>query len=272
MRKRKLESKSSDTVDKAGSAMAAPATRLAALRGYPFVVGLISMAVLTTAASMMGSLELVWGGVFLTAAVVFLAIVGYAASPYGGAGSIVGIFVLALPLFVAPAVIDVPLLGIIVEGQIPQASGSRWAAGYRLTEAALRTELKASQVIVTPRKPRGGGSWPVTYTVVPVVPADWTPSEPVRFWLVAQSGTSAPADWTATSTSGVRLGQDDDRDRAIIAIAEKAGLVSADTRILIRWTPNPDQELKSAWLSLAVIIGVAAIAWTATVAVFRVRG
>jgi len=245
--------------------------RLAARRGYPFLAGLVSMAVLTTAAPMMGSLELVWGGVFLAVSVVLLAVVGYGASPYGGAGSIVGIFVLALPFFVAPAVIDVPLLGGVVEGAIPQASRSRWAAGYRLTDASLRTDLKTSQVIVTPRKPRSGGGWPVTYTAAPVVPAGWTPSEPVHFWIVAQSGANMPADWNETSTFGVRLGPDDDRDRAIIAIAQKTGLVSADTRILLRWTPDPDQELRPAWLSLAVIVAVGAIAWTATVAFFRAR-
>ncbi len=223
------------------------------------------MAVLTVATPMLGGLELVWRAVFFSAGVVFLAVIGFR----GAAGSVVGIFVLALPLFVAPSV--VPLIGGVAEGPIPQASRAWWATGFRLTDATVRTDLKVSHVIITPRGRRGGGGWHVTYSAAPVVPAGWTPSEPVHFWLVAQSGTLDPGDWSAASTSGVRLGQDDSRDEAMAAIARKTGLVSADTRILLRWRADPGEEMKSAWLSLGVIIGVAAIAWAVTVIVCRER-
>lgn len=230
-----------------------------------FVLGLVSMAVLTAAMPMLGALELVWRAVFFSAAVVFVAVIGFR----GAAGSVVGIFVLALPLFVAPTVVDSPLIGGVAEGPVPLASRAWWATGFRLTDAVARTDLKASHVLVTPRGRRGGGGWPVTYSAAPVVPRGWTPSEPVHFWLVAQSGTLDPGDWTEASTSGIRLGQDDLRNEAIAAIARKAGLVSADSRVLIRWRADPGERVTSAWLSLGMIIGVAAIAWTVTVLVCR---
>ncbi len=237
------------------------------------ILGLVSMAALTLAAPMTGSLEMIWRAVPFFASVVFLAVVGYSASAYGGAGSIVGIFVLALPLFVAIPMVDMPLLGGVAEGPVSQASRAWWATGFRLTDATLRTDLKVSQFMTTPRsKSRGGGGGrAVTYTVAPVVPAGWTPSDPVHFWVVGQSGMNAQPDWSQPSTSGVRLNQDDLRDQAIEAIAQKTGLVSADTRILLRGTPDPEKELRSAWLLLGLIIGIAAIAWTLTVVACRSR-
>lgn len=225
------------------------------------------MAVLTAATPMLWSLELVWRAIFFFTGVVFLAVIGFR----GAAASVIGIFVLALPPFCALGTVDKPLIGVVAEGTIPQASRAWWATGFRLTDATVRTDLKISHVIITPRGRRGGGGVHVTYSAAPVVSADWTPSEPVHFWLVAQSGTLDPGNWSEASTSGVRLGQDDSRDEAIAAIARKTGLVSADTRILLRWRADPGEEMKSAWLLLGVIIGVAAIAWTVTVLVFRER-
>lgn len=230
------------------------------------LVGVASVAILTWMAPMLGRLELVWRAVFLVPGIVFLATVGFRASPLGGPFAYVGLFMLAVPPFVALGAIDVPLVGGVAVGPVETATEAWWATGFRLTDAVVRADLKSSvdlEVVTSSSKPRRTSL--ITFQAVPVVSSDWTKAQPVRVWMIDYR--KQPIDWSRMSAAGVRWRQDDDNDRAIGEIEKRTGLVSAEGRILLIADADPDGNLRSQIEWLVWIVGIASLLWTVFVGV-----
>ncbi|MGE0421502.1 MAG: hypothetical protein AB7O88_04525 [Reyranellaceae bacterium] len=230
------------------------------------LLGVASIAILTWAAPMLGRLELVWRAVFLVPAIVFLATVGFRASPLGGVPAYIGLFLLAVPPLVALGAVDTPLVGGVAVGPVEMATDAWWATGFRLTDAVVRADLKSTvnlEVVTSANKPRRTAM--IAFQAAPVVSREWTAAQPVRVWMIEYR--KPPIDWSQVPAAGVRWRQDDDNDRAIEAIETRARLVSADGRILLMAHADPEDKLRSQMLWLGWIIGVASLAWTAFVVV-----
>jgi hypothetical protein len=198
--------------------------------------------------------------VILALAVAGIGLVMVAIMAFGEVWStIAAIILIVTPPFAVTVVIDVQLAGPIVAATVAEAPQSRWAAGFQLSDATLRTDLAAT--VTTARRGRNGTFYD-SFTAAPVVGPDWRRGQLVAVWAIAD-GTAAPAEWSSPSAGGLlRLVPDDRHDEVIDRLMRRRGLGTLPEAVIGRWAPDPAAALGAAWLALAEILGAAGVAWS----------
>ena len=186
-------------------------------------------------------------GAFLSEHAVLLWVFGWAVGGWGG------------------ALID-EQVGYWVRGVRPDAPATRMAeagrAGLvRLTSAELRTELTGQQTRTTTNL-RNQTRYTQSWSVTPLVPAGWTPGQPVPAWAVFEG---APTAWD-TRMAAVPLhvgnyGSSGWRSRGhylgVVRAAERAhGLSSAPDAPLFLLVDSLDGELRRERLWFWATLGV----------------
>jgi hypothetical protein len=169
------------------------------------------------------------------------------------------LIVMVTPPFAATLVVDVPVVGPIVETSVATAPQSPWAAGYRLTDATLRTDLAAT--FTTVRQGRRGAQFYDTFTVAPVVGAGWQRGDPVAVWALA-SGRAQPPEWAQPGCCLVRLLANEKHDEVVDRAMRRLGLGAVPDSVIGRWVADPARARSLAWGQLVMILGGACVAWT----------
>jgi hypothetical protein len=171
--------------------------------------------------------------------------------------TIAAILVMVTPPFAVAVVIDVPLVGPVVETTVVEAPASRWAAGFILRDATLRADLGGT--VTTARRGRGRAVFYDSFTAAPVVAADWRRGQLVTVWAVAD-GNTAPPEWSRPGGL-IRVLETDKQDEVIDRLMRRHGLGTVPGRVIGRWVPDPAAARSAAWLELALLLGGACAAW-----------
>lgn len=139
---------------------------------------------------------------------------------------------------------------------------------FRFHDAVVRADYAVSEPITNQR-----GATISTIHVAPLVPADWTPNDPVTFWAVAElSRRSADAaQWATAHNAALRIGgfQLPVYRQAAERAAALHGVPSAPDAVFVHWLADPAVELAAARLRVALqIAGVIAV-WLLAIAGWR---
>jgi hypothetical protein len=220
------------------------------------IAGLVLASALGLVLRMLGVGEV---ALFLALAVAGIGLVMIAILACNGVWSaIAAILVMVTPPFAVAVVIDVPLVGPIVETTVGEAPASRWAAGFLLRDATLRADLGGT--VTTTRRGRNRAVFYDTFTAAPVVAADWQRGQRVTVWAIAD-GRTAPPDWSRPGGL-IRVLETDKHDEVIDRLMRRHGLGTVPGRVIGRWVPDPGAARSAAWLQLALLLGGACAAWT----------
>lgn len=235
------------------------------LRSVVFTLCTIALSAIAT------SLLAAWGAATLTP-VIAVAIGLVAAARFGLPGGV--------PLFATLAAVSgagiitlaiqpYHLLGGAARADIPvrEAASRADLSSFRFSDSAILMRYTGYQEVQTLR-----GAYLNTVSVAPLVAADWTPGEPIVFWVVADSSSSlaGAGHWGRPYNAGLRLAG---YGEAIYAQAVQHALAAhqlpvAPRPIFLRWLADPATELTAArWRAAAVIAGASA-GWLLIIAVY----
>lgn len=234
----------------------------------PLLAGLLAMAGVSLCAPLLAQTGLSTTLFYLLLVVLLipLAAIGLGAASRGALGPVLGLLVMVLPPVVAATSIDVRLAGRVIDGP-PDLVPTGWASGYRFDDAIVRTDLVRTVSIVHRGK---RGDTREGFIVAPVVSRAWATPQPVRVWAVA-GGTTQQAAWSQPYSAGLPLLPRGDLNAVIRRAADRAGLVTTAQIIAIRWVRDPADEIVSARLHVAAIVGIAGLLWVIIIAIFRDR-
>jgi hypothetical protein len=204
--------------------------------------------------------------VMITLGVAVLGLAWIATTAFGNGWSAVpALVVVAAPPFVAAVVVDVPIVGAIVDAAVAEAPRAHSAAGFRFRDAAVRADLAGT--FTTERAGRRT-TIRTTYVAAPVVPTAWKPGEPIAVWAIAE-GVRPPAEWSQRTGGLIRLLVDDEHDEVVTRAARARRLDTAPDRVIGRWVADPAAARTDAWLLLALILGGACALWAALCVLVR---
>lgn len=220
------------------------------------VAGLVLASAIGIVLRLVGASDL-W--TFLPLAVAAIPLIGIGMTAFANLWvGVPALLLMAVAPFVATVLIEVRLVGPIVEGPIGAAAPSPWAGGYRFDDAVVRTDLAGSFTVARPS--RRGATQYRTYTTAPVVGADWRVGQPVSFWVIARGGRTPP-DWSQPLHGLAQLVADDEHDEVVAQIAARRGLRAAPVQVIGRWVADPAAARNAEWGQLALILGGASAAW-----------
>ncbi len=176
--------------------------------------------------------------------------------------------------FVSLSLHEARILGAVPVLAAAAAPDHRGAAGFVLPGAAPRMDLARdiTATITERARPLRGVSTGTTtlrgrFTIVPVVDAGWTPTQPVPVVAVLDHGPDrpiaavTPAAWDA-GRGVLRLLDDPLRERAVRQALQQAGLAAAPGIVIGRWVESPGWARLHAATPLLILIAAALVAWT----------
>jgi hypothetical protein len=205
-----------------------------------------------------------WTELALFAAIIVGLNVGLWAGRDSGLASFAGALLMAslgvvVALFTEVQVIG-PNAGPIA---IKDISSHRAAASFHFADARVATEFAGT----TAKRTVFGaptGSW----RAAPIVPSDWTPSDPVPAWAIAEISGFGPHDfrtprnWQQAHRAGVRyvLTQFAPARRAVAEAIERYHLVASPHAPLLYWVEEPRAIIagERAFLAWVMFGGIAA--------------
>jgi hypothetical protein len=243
------------------------------MKGMPyfksFVLGLLGLN-LTLAAATLTATALPWGFVIALAVTLGLAIVVLSFKLKCGVLFFAGIYACfgsVLTGMYARNYIVAKGAGIIEGLAVTEALNRPQAGGYIFRDGLVRADLRGSffsshRGINNQRE----SSW---YYVAPVVPEDWTPSDPVTVWAACGEIASCTKNWAKPFRAGVRLNAETtsmpDYRKAAADAESRHGIRSHSEAIFMTWVENPRatiEEFKSDGIWTAKIWN---IVWLTTV-------
>jgi len=215
-------------------------------------------AVLVVAAVVVPLVSLGWTMLAIFMAVVLGLNLGLWAGRDSGLASLASAVLMPIVGLIITHYCDIQLIGSRA-GMIALHDVGRfpYAAQFRFTDARVATEFSTSSL---PRRPDGAaqrGAW----RVAPIVAGNWTPSEPVQAWAVADVSGYGPLDfrtprsWQQSYRAGVRYVATafSPAHTALARALERFDLTAAPHAPLLYWVEEPqsiiaDERTFLAWV------------------------
>jgi hypothetical protein len=170
-----------------------------------------------------------------------------------------------IPVFL----IDVPLLGRVVDlGRIDHIPSDASVAGY--IAPGWRIDLdRSTQERLTASNGRGYG----LRRMAPLVPTDWTPADPVAFWVMGETRDSGrvlpwhPKYWQESPGEYVRLVGKEISGAQLQAqrTAAQFDLHAAYMPVVVMRVPSVDAALRNQYLAIAKALIYPLGAWAAMI-------
>jgi hypothetical protein len=221
--------------------------------------GAVSVLILTAVVLPLACLG--WTMLAIFAAITGGLNLGLWAGRDSGLGSLAGAILMALVGLVIALCTDVQIIGAgaqtIALGELPHY---RYATQFQFTDARVATEFGA----VADGHRLNGASASGVWRAAPIVPASWTPADPVPAWAVAVVSGYGPLDfrtprnWQQNYRAAVRYVATgfSPAQTAIARADERYGLTSAPGAPLLYWVEEPraviaDERTFIAWVMFA---------------------